>query len=562
MWTDHETNSDYLANASLAKKISSLLLRKELYPQTIGVMGGWGSGKSTVLKLIQKKLQQEADFSSKYIIVDFDAWRVEGYDEIRAALFEAITVRISELIPEDSRTEKLKRALGRINYLRLIGMGARIGATAATGLPFIFGTGEQGADASLDEIDKLANSASGILKTDLRAGGSASAREIADFISNTLDAAGVQMIVFVDNIDRCSPDNSINVLEAVKNVLYLNSTAFIFALDERVVRAAVVDHYSLSDASASNDYLDKFIQFPFRLRPATLGIMRSYLVGLYAERFCPELDISDVIMDTHLNEPDTLLSIEQTMKKFDYLANEAGMSTDTLQAFIGLANFFVTAPGVYGNPRAVKRILNAAEIASPFDAQTNMNQFSAALKLICFERIASPQAYRDLIMILDPDTGPSTEELDSLEEDLAKGAGAIDAAPASWKLLDVDFFREWLQIEPSLSVVRSFMKELSASLLDTGLGDGKLTKISQGLTSHFVSDDVINKPSTVVLLEEIEAPELREVILEVEKIKTLGHAEERKSAGRCLAAFAQHRDTSDKLARRLLDGSDKTDPRL
>jgi hypothetical protein len=106
------------------------------------------------------------------------------------------------------------------------------------------------------------------------------------------------------------------------------------------------------------------------------------------------------------------------------------------------------------------------------------------------------------------------------------------------------------------------MKELSASLLDTGLGDGKLTKISQVLTSHFVSDDVINKPSTVVLLEEIEAPELREVILEVEKIKTVGHAEERKSAGRCLAAFAQHRDTSDKLARRLLDGSDKTDRRL
>ncbi len=66
---------------------------------TIGLEGGWGSGKSTVVNLLRKKL---ADLGDDTLFFIFDAWAHDG-DPLRRIFLESL---ISEIDP-DGKDEKL-----------------------------------------------------------------------------------------------------------------------------------------------------------------------------------------------------------------------------------------------------------------------------------------------------------------------------------------------------------------------------------------------------------------------------------------------------------------------
>lgn len=58
-----------------------------MLPVSVGVFGNWGAGKSSLLKLIEQKLDQVEE---DWIVIKFDAWLYQGYDDARAALLEVI----------------------------------------------------------------------------------------------------------------------------------------------------------------------------------------------------------------------------------------------------------------------------------------------------------------------------------------------------------------------------------------------------------------------------------------------------------------------------------------
>lgn len=59
MWSDNETDIDLLGFQHLADAVVSIVRRDDLLPATIGVYGDWGSGKSSLLKIIQNQLDED-----------------------------------------------------------------------------------------------------------------------------------------------------------------------------------------------------------------------------------------------------------------------------------------------------------------------------------------------------------------------------------------------------------------------------------------------------------------------------------------------------------------------
>ena len=57
MWSDNEADVDLLRFGYLAQAIVALIEQRHLLPITIGIFGDWGSGKSTVLKMSQARLE-------------------------------------------------------------------------------------------------------------------------------------------------------------------------------------------------------------------------------------------------------------------------------------------------------------------------------------------------------------------------------------------------------------------------------------------------------------------------------------------------------------------------
>ncbi len=86
MWSDNETNIDYLNYTELAELICDMVTDDTLFPLSVGVYGGWGAGKSSVLRLVEETLSAQEDT----IVVEFDAWLYQGYDEAKSALMTVI----------------------------------------------------------------------------------------------------------------------------------------------------------------------------------------------------------------------------------------------------------------------------------------------------------------------------------------------------------------------------------------------------------------------------------------------------------------------------------------
>jgi hypothetical protein len=93
-----------------------------------------------------------------------------------------------------------------------------------------------------------------------------------EMLNGVLLDADERVLIVVDDLDRCEPQKTIEVLQSIN--LLLNQERFVVCLgiDARVVTAAVEKHYEdlLGPAGVTGyEYLDKIIQIPFRIPDPT-----------------------------------------------------------------------------------------------------------------------------------------------------------------------------------------------------------------------------------------------------------------------------------------------------
>ena len=67
MWKDSEADLDFLNFNYLAEQVVEISKDDNLSPATIGVYGDWGSGKSSLMKMVKKSL----DTDEKTLTVEF-----------------------------------------------------------------------------------------------------------------------------------------------------------------------------------------------------------------------------------------------------------------------------------------------------------------------------------------------------------------------------------------------------------------------------------------------------------------------------------------------------------
>ncbi len=98
MWSDVESSEDYLNFGEVSDLAVDILSTKDMLPISIGVFGNWGAGKSSLLKLIETKLEND---QKDYIVINFDAWLYQGFDDARASLLEVIATELLKSAKED-----------------------------------------------------------------------------------------------------------------------------------------------------------------------------------------------------------------------------------------------------------------------------------------------------------------------------------------------------------------------------------------------------------------------------------------------------------------------------
>lgn len=470
MWADVDTNNDFLNYSEVADLVVDVIRDPTMRPVTVGVFGSWGTGKSTLLNLIENGLnppQGAADF----VVVRFDAWLYQGFDDSRAALMEVIASTLIQAAEETSTLPKARKLASRVNKMRLLGLLVEGGALAM-GMP-AFGLGARGVGAlgkilsgDVDEESLSTLKDEGVKAKDHFTGVLADEKQqtppqqIAAFrseFSDVLNSLGKTLVVFVDNLDRCLPKQTIHTLEALRLFLFMNHTAFVVAADEGMVRHSVGEHFKDPGDRHVTDYLDKLIQVPVRVPRLGVQEVRAYLFMLFASA-------GNKVSSQHIEN--LRAGLEENLRK---AWKDEPISTEIALGLLGtnvpvevaeafpiadrIAPMLASSTSILGNPRIVKRMLNVVRMRVRVAALREMPVDEALIaKVALFERCMDEKAVAHLYSIINVAAGGKPEVLAALEKQLEDSAKFEEACPDPWKA-KVDLLRDWIRLDPQLSAI-------------------------------------------------------------------------------------------------------------
>lgn len=454
LWKDSDTDVDFLNFTEVAEQISTLILTPGLLPVSVGVFGTWGTGKSTVLRLAETQLLQKKPAP---IIIKFDAWLYQGFDDSKAALMDVVSARlIAESQANQTLYDKATSFAGRVNYFRALGMAADFGIGMALGIPpglltsagtVISNFGKGGSAEDYDGLKEEAKGAFGVWKDLIKPQEAKTpAKEIAAFraeFEEILGGLGRPLVLFIDNLDRCLPDVAIGTLEAIRLFLFIEGTAFVIAADEDMVRHSVAKHFRDPNARHVHDYLDKVIQVPFQVPQIGVSDLRAYMYSLFVSAHAAGhvTAVQQFLLERLQNSwKGETFSKEEVLG----IAGENAALRDALAVADRLAPILATAPRVMGNPRIVKRLLNAIGLRQALAANRRMNVDLATLaKLAVFERSTDSVAAQKLYQMVMDEDGTAAAKL--LMPSSAEGASKD--FPAEWKAHE-DFIEDWRAMDP------------------------------------------------------------------------------------------------------------------
>jgi hypothetical protein len=365
---------------------------------TVGLYGAWGTGKSSLLRALERKLDSKA---SPTVPVFFDAWRYERESHIIVPLLYEIG--------EETNKQGFKAASGivkRTLSALVFSLNFRLAGLELDGAHVRDELNDQHM-AHLDE---------------------AFAKPFHELrrLPDTLE--GRRIVVLVDDLDRCSPESVVSLLQAINLVMDVKGIVFVLALDYDVLVHAVVAKYP---HVSGHEFIEKMVQVPFRVPPLAMQ-----------EDFLPNL-----------------------LPNWEVLATE--WPPEVRQVVVTVAKLALRA-----NPRQVKRLVNSMLLLRHIADARGMTIDLGLMAAIIGLQLRWPDDYVNLQesllagddQPLEPLRSSSDEALARYAQETFKGAPTADALR---ELVQLTTFVSTESIDPAADhrLVREIREEARNELL-------------------------------------------------------------------------------------------------
>lgn len=311
-------------------------------PLTIGLFGGWGSGKTKHLHYLRDRVQSQAVIGEGVITLPvlFNAWRHEAEDHLVVPLLKTTHFALEHWLESqqtivDTLGDTVKTGLkASAIQLKDAALALAAGLKGKLSLPLL-GEIEIDAGAMLAEDARrqaARNPESAVSRRFARSfhrqAPSPSRLDTLDAIYHDFEThmrqltgaggkgARLNLLFLIDDLDRCLPEKAVQMLESIKLFLDVPGCAFVLALDDEIVERGIAHRYrdyrqddpafdsiahSLhparwesfrarhGNASANPvsgfEYLEKMVQLPVQVpRPAAAEV-HSYLQRFYPALF-------------------------------------------------------------------------------------------------------------------------------------------------------------------------------------------------------------------------------------------------------------------------------------
>ena len=319
------------------KHTAEVLARAALYtdsPITIGVFGDWGSGKTSLMRLMRKIVDSEGVAHNAAVAVWFNAWQYEREEHLIVPLIATIArdikkkeAQLEEICQNDkdkddgsaSKALNIMKAGGKKVHDALRSVLYGVSMKGKLGVPLL---GDLEISASMkDMIERYESVTQDTLMA--RSLYFEAFDQLRD-LSHDEDVEKPQIVVFIDDLDRCFPEQAVRLLESVKLILHQPRFSFVLGIYPQIVEEFIRNKYAaqypMAAASAAsrddddfrnrmnkyldyfNDYLGKIVQVRHNVPGRRPDQMHDYIRGLLEEAGVTSEFIVEGILEKDLFE--------------------------------------------------------------------------------------------------------------------------------------------------------------------------------------------------------------------------------------------------------------------
>jgi KAP family P-loop domain len=214
---------------------------------SIGIYGEWGTGKTTLMKSIENALK--SDTKKNILTIWFNAWRYETKHQFAlVSLMKTIAYKM------DEQPEKYVKAR-EVFYKSIV--------TAVKGLASKYVLPEK----YVEELHKNLTSSNmkGLAEEDKDTIYFHGLKQIEDAMNEVLeDSPESRIVVFIDDLDRCSPKKALEVFESIKVFLGIKGFVYVIGLSHETFGKLIKAEYEKSGITgiSGEQYIRKIIQIP------------------------------------------------------------------------------------------------------------------------------------------------------------------------------------------------------------------------------------------------------------------------------------------------------------
>jgi len=235
---------------SLSKTISNLI-RNSTPHFTVGIYGEWGTGKTTLMKSIEVNLQGVDSYEGgqKILPIWFNAWKYEREDNLATV---SLLKTVGYAMAGHQRFDTLSKTIFKGLTIVSKDMMQQIAMQVVTKQNTI---DDEDIDQKMDYLNKL-------YRDSVYYEGLDKIKEEMQSIREKDPECRV--VIFIDDLDRCSPNKALEVLESIKLFLDLEGFVFVIGLSHKTVTQLITRAYETTGIKGE-DYIKKIIQIPIKI---------------------------------------------------------------------------------------------------------------------------------------------------------------------------------------------------------------------------------------------------------------------------------------------------------
>lgn len=261
---------DKIGRTEIVDKICSLVdnLQKDKH-FCLALNGDWGSGKTFVMQMIEEKLKTHAE----YVVIKYDAWENNFYSDPLISILSCVI---------DGVQNKLSEIQGGLAVGKEIAKQIKDVALQDNGKIGVLARAIKG----IADLVKLFNKP---FTKDTDGKNISGFKSYQTLLKDVKDKLNIiteyeeyrdkpnKLIILVDEIDRCLPDEQLKILERLHHLFDVKNCAVICAINKNCIAQNVKTTYGID----GNEYLRKFFDFNYRLETNASTYLESLLKDFY-----------------------------------------------------------------------------------------------------------------------------------------------------------------------------------------------------------------------------------------------------------------------------------------